>query len=166
MLHSLILWQSLCLYFSTILFQKFKVGWDHIQKYRLGFNSKCSFVCSMEHFSVHFCCCSSCLLPEVACTGMLQSAWQNDCVFAPKWDWNSWRDVSVLHELPFNNNVKIHPNYLIILEASSASGSAQYLLARIRHASADSIWDTKGKSKHEEQPDFFLTLPETWPSLH
>lgn len=29
--------------------------------------------------------------------------------------------------------------YLIMLEASSASGSAQYLLARMRHASADSI---------------------------
>lgn len=39
--------------------------------------------------------------------------------------------------------------YLIILEASSASGSAQYLLARIRHASADSIWDTKKHSKHK-----------------
>lgn len=30
-------------------------------------------------------------------------------------------------------------NYLMMLEASSASGSAQYLLARIKHASADSI---------------------------
>jgi hypothetical protein len=30
-------------------------------------------------------------------------------------------------------------SYLMMLEASSASGSAQYLLARIRHASADSI---------------------------
>lgn len=29
--------------------------------------------------------------------------------------------------------------YLMMLEASSASGSAQYLLARMRHASADSI---------------------------
>jgi DNA gyrase/topoisomerase IV subunit B len=30
-------------------------------------------------------------------------------------------------------------SYLMILEASSASGSAQYLLARIKQASADSI---------------------------
>lgn len=36
-------------------------------------------------------------------------------------------------------------SYLMMLEASSASGSAQYLLARIRHASADSIWETKRK---------------------
>lgn len=35
--------------------------------------------------------------------------------------------------------------YLMMLEASSASGSAQYLLARIKQASADSIyvWNTK-----------------------
>lgn len=32
-----------------------------------------------------------------------------------------------------------HRGYLMMLEASSASGSAQYLLARMRHASADSI---------------------------
>lgn len=30
--------------------------------------------------------------------------------------------------------------YLMMLEASSASGSAQYLLARIKQASADSIY--------------------------
>lgn len=32
------------------------------------------------------------------------------------------------------------PVYLMMLDASSASGSAQYLLAKIRQASADSIW--------------------------
>lgn len=30
--------------------------------------------------------------------------------------------------------------YLMMLDASSASGSAQYLLAKIKQASADSIW--------------------------
>lgn len=33
--------------------------------------------------------------------------------------------------------------YLIMFDASSASGSAQYLLARIKHASADSIYSLK-----------------------
>lgn len=33
--------------------------------------------------------------------------------------------------------------YRIIFDASSASGSAQYLLARIKHASADSIYSFK-----------------------
>lgn len=37
--------------------------------------------------------------------------------------------------------------YLIIFEASSASGSAQYLLARIKHASADSIYGFKRRHK-------------------
>lgn len=42
-------------------------------------------------------------------------------------------------------------SYLMMLEASSASGSAQYLLARIRQASADSIWETKRKNRNKHK---------------
>jgi len=58
----------------------------------------------------------------------------------------SHQEPSEIHQelLIFEMNARFkHTAHLMMLDASSASGSAQYLLAKIRQASADSIYETR-----------------------